>query len=78
MPTKNVIETAVEKYTQRQTRQIVKRLLHTATRQNGDRLAGVAGAGAALRKTLDELRTIAPSTAHEFAISIGWGDRIPA
>ena len=78
MPKTNAIDNAVAEYTRRQTRQNVKRLLHVADRQNGDRLAKVAGAGSALRKTLDSLRAIAPDEAHKFAVSIGWGDRIPA
>lgn len=78
MPKTNVIDNAVAEYTRRQTRQRAKRLLHLADRLNGDRLAKVAGAGSALRKTLNELREIDPASAHNFAVSIGWGDRIPA
>jgi hypothetical protein len=80
MPNKTTIsiDNAVEQYAQRSTRQQVKRLLRIADRQNGDRLAKVAGAGSALRATLDELRKLDRAEAHKFAVTIGWGDRIPA
>lgn len=78
MPKTNAIDVAVAEYTRRQNRQAVKRLTAQAERLNGDRLAKVAGAGCKLRECLDELREIDPASAHHFAVSIGWGDRIPA
>jgi hypothetical protein len=72
------IVNAVAQYTQRQTRQQVKRLLIRADKLNGDRLARIPGAGDELRKLLDKVATLDQKAAHDFAVSIGWGDRIPA
>lgn len=76
--TKNCIDNAVAKYTRRQTRQTVKRLLHRAERLNGARLAKVQNAGSELRRVLDSLHAIDANEARRFALTIGWGDRFPA
>jgi len=69
--TSTVIDNAVAEYTQRQTRQAVKRLTAQAERLNGDRLCRLPKADERLVKTLRDLSAIDKEGAKHLAKSMG-------
>lgn len=65
------IDDIVEVYTQRTTKQRIKRLIITADRLNGERHCKTKGAEAKLFKVLKELRSLSPQEANAYARQIG-------